>query len=56
MQSSVKTSLARLHVYLERLERDLAAGERTQALSDCAEIAEISRRLWSQLEQSSING
>ena len=44
--SKVQVSLGRLRLYLQRLERDLAAGDRKQALSDCAEISEIARRLW----------
>src|SRR5262249_28205662 len=47
--SPVKTHLERLRLYLDRLERDLAAHDRTQALADCAELAELARRLWSTL-------
>jgi len=47
--SPVKTHLERLRLYVDRLERDLAAHDRTQALADCAELAELARRLWSTL-------
>jgi hypothetical protein len=46
MNNRIQVSLGRLGLYLQRLERDLVAGDRTQALADCAELSEISRRLW----------
>jgi hypothetical protein len=44
--SKVQVSLGRIRLYLERLERDVSEGDRNQALANCAEISEISRRLW----------
>jgi hypothetical protein len=46
MPARIQVSLGRLRLYLERLERDVATGDRSQALADCAETSEISRRLW----------
>jgi hypothetical protein len=46
LAQKIQVSLGRLRLYLERLERDVPEGDRSQALSDCAEISEISRRLW----------
>ena len=46
MTRSVKTSLERIDLYLTRIRRDLETGDRSQALSDCAELPEIARRLW----------
>jgi hypothetical protein len=51
MSRSVTTSLERIDLYLGRLRCDLEAGDRTQALSDCAELHEISRRLWAYLAE-----
>jgi hypothetical protein len=47
--TGIQVSLGRIRLYLERLERDLAAGDRSQALADRAEISEIARRLWDAL-------
>ena len=52
MTSQIQTSLARLRTYLERVERDLDAGDHYQALADVAELAEIARRLWNNLATS----
>ena len=52
MPSPVKTFLERPRLYLERLERDIAAGERTLAMADAAELGEIAKRLWVQLERT----
>jgi hypothetical protein len=53
VQPPLKVSLERLRLYLDRLERDIAAGKRAQALADCAELAEVARRLWSKLSRFS---
>jgi hypothetical protein len=45
----VQTALSRIELYLTRVRRDLDAGEREQALADCAELSEIARRLWMYL-------
>jgi hypothetical protein len=45
-ERSVTTSLKRIDLYLDRLKRDLEIGDQTQALSNCAELHEITRRLW----------
>jgi hypothetical protein len=44
-----KQSLDRLALYLARVRIALNAGNRTQALADLAELAEIARRLWDRL-------
>jgi hypothetical protein len=49
MNHSVRTSLERIDLYLTRIRRDLETGDRSQALSDCAELTEIARRLWAYL-------
>jgi hypothetical protein len=49
MTHSIATSLQRLDLYLDRVWRDLESGDRSQALSDCAELSEIARRLWCYL-------
>jgi hypothetical protein len=49
VNSQIQTSLQRLRLYLERVERDLAAGDRNRALANVAELAEIARRLWNSL-------
>jgi hypothetical protein len=46
MNRSVRTSLSRLDLYLDRIRRNLEEGDREQALTDCAELTEIARRLW----------
>jgi hypothetical protein len=46
MNRSTKMAIARLELYLGRVRRDLESGNRSQALSDCAELSEIARRLW----------
>ena len=43
---SVQTALDRIDLYLSRVKRDLDADERAEALSNVAELAEITRRLW----------
>ena len=47
---TVKLAVQRLHVYLARIERDLDAGDRPQALANLAELGEIARRLWHSLQ------
>ena len=49
MNRSVTTSLERIDLYLGRVRSALAQGECSQALSDCAELTEIARRLWAYL-------
>ena len=49
MDRSIQRSLARIDLYLARVRRDLETGDRSQALSDCAELSEIARRLWAYL-------
>jgi hypothetical protein len=46
---TVEISLERLTLYLERVRRDLEAGDRASALANLAEVGEISRRLWERL-------
>jgi len=52
MNARIQTSLDRLHTYLRRLERDLEAGDRNEALANVAELGEISRRLWNVLAET----
>jgi len=47
----VARALERLALYLDRLKRDVEHGDHIQALSDCAELNEISRRLWGRLSK-----
>jgi hypothetical protein len=47
--SRIQNSLQRLRTYLERVERDLATGDRHQALANLAELSEIARRLYNSL-------
>jgi hypothetical protein len=49
MSQSVRQSLDLLEVYLERIRSDLEDGDRSQALSDAAELFETARRLWAYL-------
>jgi hypothetical protein len=49
LSRSVTTVLERIDLYLGRVRRDLEAGNRAQALADCAELSEIARRLWGYL-------
>jgi len=46
MTRSVRTSLERIDLYLERVRHDLEEDDRAQALADVAELTEIARRLW----------
>jgi hypothetical protein len=47
----VKEGLARLSIYQDRVKEDLARGNYAQAMADVSELAEISRRLWEQLQK-----
>ena len=49
MTRSVRTSLERIDLYLERVRHDLEEGDRAQALAEVAELTEIARRLWCYL-------
>jgi hypothetical protein len=49
MTRSITTSLERIDLYLDRVRRALEEGDRSKALSDCAELSEITRRLWCYL-------
>jgi hypothetical protein len=49
MPSETDQALDRLRIYLIRVRIALNAGNRTQALADLAELAEIARRLWDRL-------
>jgi hypothetical protein len=51
MTRQIEISVQRLTLYLERVKRDLAAGDRASALANLAEVHEISRRLWDRLAQ-----
>jgi hypothetical protein len=53
MSTDLQTALARLDLYLERVKLALESGNRAKALSDLAELQEISRRLWEKLAKSS---
>ena len=50
MHSQTQTFVDRISLYLARVERDIDQGDYVQALADCAELSEISRRLWLHIE------
>ena len=52
MNPSIETALLRIDAYLVRVRLDLEQGDRAQALSDCAELSEIARRLWAYLAEA----
>ena len=49
MPADITRTINRIERYLERVRSDLERGDRAQALSDLAELSEISRRLWQRL-------
>ena len=49
VNTQIQTSLRLLRLYMQRVERDLASGDRNQALANLAELNEIARRLWTNL-------
>jgi hypothetical protein len=52
MDKDISTALGRLDRYLFRVKRAVRNGELALALSDTAELAEISRRLWVKLKDT----
>jgi hypothetical protein len=50
MDRRTQTHLSRLDLYLSRVKAGMARGDYIQALADCAELAEISRRCWLHIE------
>jgi hypothetical protein len=48
---SVAESLKHIEIYLERIRSDLETGDRSQALEHCAEMFELTRRLWAYLAE-----
>lgn len=50
MDKDIATAIGRLDRYLFRVKRAIRNRELGVALSDTAELAEISRRLWTKLE------
>lgn len=46
----IATALMRLDLYLLRVKRAIQENRLGDALADCAELAEIARRLWIGLE------
>lgn len=40
------SSVNRIRLYLDRVEKAIQSGEKYDALADLAEVNEISRRLW----------
>jgi hypothetical protein len=51
MTRSIRTSLEWIDDYLARVKHDLEEGDRSQALSDCAALSEITRRLWAYIAE-----
>jgi hypothetical protein len=52
MNKDISTAIGRLDRYLFRVKRAIRNGELALALSDTAELAEISRRLWVKLKDT----
>jgi hypothetical protein len=52
MNKDLATALGRLDRYLFRVKRAVRSGDLVVALSDTAELAEVSRRLWTSLERT----
>jgi hypothetical protein len=52
MDRDIATALGRLDRYLFRIKRAIRQDDWVVALADTAELAEISRRLWIQLEKT----
>ena len=49
MTGSARTALQRIDLCLEQVRHDLEMGDQEQTLSDCAELFELTRRLWCYL-------
>jgi hypothetical protein len=52
MDKDISTALGRLDRYLFRVKRAVRNGELALALSDTAELAELARRLWVKLKDT----
>jgi hypothetical protein len=52
MNTKIQTAFVRLQTYVARAQLAAEHGDGAQALADCAEIAEISRRLWHQIQEA----
>jgi hypothetical protein len=51
MNQQILTSLARIRLYRERLQEDVASGNPVQGMADAAELATISKLLWEQFQK-----
>jgi hypothetical protein len=55
MNANIQTSFMRLQLYVARAQLATEHGDPAQALADTAEIAEIARRLWEQIQKEVSN-
>ena len=51
MNKNFATAVGRLERYLFRVKRSIREGKLVVALSDTAELSEIARRLWNDLQK-----
>jgi hypothetical protein len=51
MNKEILTSLTRIRLYRERLQDDATYGDPVQGMADAAELATISKLLWSQFQK-----
>ena len=56
MDKDLSTALGRLDRYMFRVKQAIRKGDLVVALADTAELSEISRRLWVQLESRTKRG
>jgi hypothetical protein len=49
--NNITKSVDRLALYLARVQDNLRRGDRSEALANLAELAEIARRLWKELAE-----
>jgi hypothetical protein len=54
MDKRILTSLARIRLYRERLQEDVAKGDFVQGMADAAELSTIAKLLWSQFQKETI--
>jgi hypothetical protein len=51
MNAQIQSSFVRLQTYVARAQLATQTGNPIQALADVAEISEIARRLWNELQK-----
>jgi hypothetical protein len=54
MTAALLRSLARLETYTARARASVEAGDYAMALAETAEVAEIARRLWNEIEKANL--